>query len=146
MPKRCPNDAKNDATNDAKNDATMPRRCQNDAKKMASWQQFLCPKDTHTKKSENCACALSFSLIQMLPDAAQPDVAQLAAQLSRRFFASTCCSPRSGCPLLRPPAVCFTSALPALRPLTQQEVPGTHCKCANANSNEHNYHRHVHFV
>eukprot|EP00956_Cyclotella_meneghiniana_P029851 scaffold73611_cov23-Cyclotella_meneghiniana.AAC.1 len=34
---------------------------------MASWQQFLCPKDTHTKKSENCACALSSSPIQMLP-------------------------------------------------------------------------------
>ena len=27
-------------------------------------------------------------------DAAQPDVAQLAAQLSRRIFASTCCIPR----------------------------------------------------
>eukprot|EP00956_Cyclotella_meneghiniana_P030644 scaffold77893_cov40-Cyclotella_meneghiniana.AAC.2 len=32
--------------NDAK---TMPERCQ---KKMASWQQFLCPKDTHTKNTK----------------------------------------------------------------------------------------------
>ena len=61
MPKRCPNDATNDAKNDANDAKTMPERCQNNAKKeMASWQQFLCPKDTHTKNPK-IARALSIS-------------------------------------------------------------------------------------